>query len=142
MPAYELTMILRTMSKPELASALKRTGELMLKSGVILRDIENLGTKELPIKMSRHGRTHTSGSYFLFRFDAAPVFQRTLRDEMKRDVDVIRGTLISLTQPRSITCTLEEEMQPPAYRQSVQKLLKEGRVPKRPTYEKHTDGPV
>lgn len=142
MPAYELTMILRSMSKPELASALKRTGELMLKSGVILRDIQNLGTKELPIKMSSHGRTHMSGSYFLFRFDAAPLFKRTLRDEMKRDVDIIRGEIMDLVQRPSITCTLEEEMQPPAYRQSVQKLLKEGRVPKKPTYEKHTDGPV
>lgn len=135
-------MILRTMSRPELTSALKRTGEFMLNNGVIIRNIENLGTKELPIKMSSHGRTHLTGSYFLFRFDASPQFQWTFRDEIKRDVDVIRATFMNIRPVLNFECTLEEEMQPPAYRPSVQNLLKTGKVEKKPIYEKHTDGPV
>uniref|UniRef100_A0A224YQZ6 Small ribosomal subunit protein bS6m n=1 Tax=Rhipicephalus zambeziensis TaxID=60191 RepID=A0A224YQZ6_9ACAR len=142
MPAYEMTMILRKMSKPEIASALKRMGEYVLKNGAVLRYIQNLGTKELPLKMSRHGRTNWHGSYFLFRFDASPELTVAMRGEVKRDVDIIRATFISLSPPKTITCTLEEEMQPPAYRASVQALMAQSQVKRKQTFEKHTDGPV
>lgn len=137
-----MTMILRTMSKPELASALKRTGEYILNNGAILRYIQNLGTKELPIKMSSHGQANWQGSYFLFRFDASPALPLAMRAEIKRDVDVIRATYITLSPPTKIECTLEEEMKPPAYRPSVQDMMKKSQVPKKKTFEKHTDGPV
>ncbi|XP_050026332.1 small ribosomal subunit protein bS6m [Dermacentor andersoni] len=142
MPAYEMTMILRKMAKPELTSALKRMGEYVLKNGAILRYIQNLGTKELPLKMSRHGRTNWHGSYFLFRFDASPELTAALRGEIKRDVDIIRATFITLSPPKTIQCTLEKEMQPPAYRPSVQALMAQSQVKKKQIFEKHTDGPV
>uniref|UniRef100_G3MR80 Small ribosomal subunit protein bS6m n=1 Tax=Amblyomma maculatum TaxID=34609 RepID=G3MR80_AMBMU len=142
MPAYEMTMILRTLTKPEQASALKRTGEYLLKNGAILRYIQNLGTKELPLKMSRHGQRNWHGSYFLYRFDGPPDLVESMRGEIKRDVDVIRATTIALTPPRTVKCTLEEEMQPPAYRPSVQALMTQSQMKKKQTFQKHTDGPV
>ncbi|KAH6929190.1 hypothetical protein HPB50_024100 [Hyalomma asiaticum] len=81
-------------------------------------------------------------SYFLFRFDASPELTVALRGEIKRDVDIIRATFISLTPPKTFTCTLEEEMQPPAYRPSVQALMAQSQVKKKKAFEKHTDGPV
>uniref|UniRef100_A0A023FTD1 Small ribosomal subunit protein bS6m n=1 Tax=Amblyomma parvum TaxID=251391 RepID=A0A023FTD1_AMBPA len=142
MPAYEMTMILRTLTKPEIASALKRTGEYLLKNGAILRYIQNLGTKELPLKMSRHGHRNWHGSYFLYRFDGPPDLATSVRGEIKRDVDVIRATTIILDPPKTINCTLEEEMQPPAYRPSVKALMAQSKMKEKQTFEKHTDGPV
>lgn len=137
-----MTMILRTLAKPELSAALKRTGEYLLKNGAILRYIQNLGTKELPLKMSRHGQRNWHGSYFLYRFDGPPDLVTSMQEEIKRDVDVIRATAITLHPPRTIKCTLEEELQPPAYRPSVQALMAQSQVKKKQTFEKHTDGPV
>lgn len=137
-----MTMIFRQMSKPQLVSALKRTGEYILSNGAILRYIQNLGSKELPVKMSRHGQTNWHGSYFLFRFDASPALPLAMRAEIKRDVDVIRATYLALSPPTKIACTLEEEMQPPAYRPSVQHMMHKSQLPRKKTFEKHTDGPV
>lgn len=137
-----MTMILRTLSKPELTTALKRTGEYLLKNGAILRYIQNMGTKELPLKMSRHGQRNWHGSYFLYRFDASPGIVASMRKEIERDVDVIRATTIMLRAPKTIKCTLEEELQPPAYRPSVQALMAQSQVKKKQIFEKHTDGPV
>ena len=40
----------------------------------------------------------------------------------------------------SFECTLEEEMQPPAYRKDVEKLIQEGRKQKQTFYQQRTPG--
>lgn len=45
-------------------------------------------------------------------------------DEYVLDVDILRAKIYDLDKPRKqFECTLEEELQPPAYRPSVQKML-------------------
>ncbi|XP_064473495.1 small ribosomal subunit protein bS6m-like [Ornithodoros turicata] len=146
MPCYELTLIMRTMAKPDLISALKRTGEFILKNGAVLRKIENLGTKDLPMKMYRHGNTYTSGSYYLFTFDASLDMRRNLVDELRRDVDIIRNAIVSQSPGKPFECTLDDELLPPAYRPSVKKLMEEAkddkRKKKKPTVWNLPDAPL
>ncbi|XP_076317518.1 mitochondrial ribosomal protein S6 isoform X2 [Tachypleus tridentatus] len=113
--------------KPEVITTLKRTGQAIFEKGGIIRKIENLGTRELPYRIRVHDHSHTEGSYFLFKFDAPANTLTSLHDSFLRDIDIIRPS-ISKVEPVNFLeeCTLEEELQPPAYRNSVQKLLKQG----------------
>ncbi|XP_013781081.1 probable 28S ribosomal protein S6, mitochondrial [Limulus polyphemus] len=128
MPSYELAVILRKMSRPELVTTLKRTGQAIFEKGGIIRKIENLGTRELPYRMRVHNHSHTEGSYFLFKFDAPTNTLTNLHDSFLRDIDILRPS-ISKVEPVNFPeeCTLEEELQPPAYRKSVEVLLKQDR---------------
>jgi len=61
-------------------------------------------------------------------FDAPSASMDTLRDELRRDIDLIRHLVIQREiQAKSFDCTLEEELQPPAYRKDVQKLIEAGK---------------
>nr|CAG4644331.1 EOG090X0EB8 [Lepidurus arcticus] len=115
MPAYELSLILRTMSKPEMVATLKRAAEGILDRGGILRKMESLGTKTLPYRLNVHGLRHTEGMYFLMRFDAPPPVIEELKDVCVRDVDIIRPSVSKIEKKVGFPCTLEEELQPPAY---------------------------
>jgi len=50
-----------------------------------------------------------------------------LRDEFKRDIDVIRAGFTPADPPKPFDCTLEEELKPPAYRADVAKLIYTGK---------------
>nr|CAG4638849.1 EOG090X0IQO [Cyclestheria hislopi] len=140
MPSYELSMILRKLSRPALVSTLKRTGEMILDQGGILRQFINLGTKPLPYKMSAHNLVHREGTYFVMKFDSSPNSIEELSDALLRDVDIIRPVIIRLDPPKKFECTLEEELQPPAYRKDVKKLIEEGRKIQEPMFKARTPG--
>ncbi|XP_055608442.1 probable 28S ribosomal protein S6, mitochondrial [Uranotaenia lowii] len=125
MPSYELALILRQMPRPELVSVLKRTADAIFDKGGIIRKLDNLGTRPLPSKISNHGLVHRAGSYFVFKFDTPPATVEDLEEEYGRDVDIIRRRIYKAdaAMQEQITCTLHEEMQPPAYRKEVQKML-------------------
>lgn len=65
MPSYELSLLLRILPKQELVSTLKRTAEMILGQGGILRQFTSVGTKPLPFKMKAHNAIHREGQYFL-----------------------------------------------------------------------------
>nr|CAG4644453.1 EOG090X0IQO [Lepidurus arcticus] len=136
MPAYELSLILRTMSKPEMVATLKRAAEGILDRGGILRKMESLGTKTLPYRLNVHGLRHTEGMYFLMRFDAPPPVIEELKDVCVRDVDIIRPSVSKIEKKVGFPCTLEEELQPPAYRKDVAKLIEEGRKERKPMFQR------
>ncbi|XP_039446486.1 probable 28S ribosomal protein S6, mitochondrial [Culex pipiens pallens] len=125
MPTYELSLILRQMPRPELISVLKRTATAIFDKGGVIRKLDNLGTKPLPFKTSVHGLVHRTGSYFVVKFDTPPATVEDLEEEYGRDVDIIRKRIYkadaALHEP--VSCTLHEEMLPPAYRKDVQKML-------------------
>ncbi|XP_035895714.1 probable 28S ribosomal protein S6, mitochondrial [Anopheles stephensi] len=125
MPTYELSVILRQMSRPDMVSILKRTATAIFDKGGIIRKLDNLGTKPLPFKTSAHGVVHRTGSYFVFKFDTPPAAIDDLDEEYGRDVDIIRKRIYraDVSQQEDITCTLHEEMLPPAYRKDVQKMI-------------------
>ncbi|KAJ9580060.1 hypothetical protein L9F63_004252 [Diploptera punctata] len=87
---YELALIIRSMSRPEIVTTLKRTAEAIFNKGGIIRKIENLGTQDLPYKMTSHGMFDHGFNYFVLQFVVPPKTIAELKDEYIRDVDIIR----------------------------------------------------
>nr|XP_009916355.1 PREDICTED: 28S ribosomal protein S6, mitochondrial [Haliaeetus albicilla] len=46
---------------PETAAVLKRTVEALMERGAIVRNLENLGERSLPYKISKHKERHRRG---------------------------------------------------------------------------------
>ncbi|EFN88032.1 probable 28S ribosomal protein S6, mitochondrial [Harpegnathos saltator] len=123
MPSYEMPLLLRIMKKPELVATLKRTSETIFNTGGIIRKIENWGVTELPYKISIHNHLHSEANHFCIWFDAPPRLIEHIVDEGRRDIDIIRIKVYNHLKPPKTECTLHEEMLPPPYRPSVQKLM-------------------
>lgn len=126
---YEAALILRIMSRPDVISTLRRSADTIFAKGGIIRKIENLGTRDLPYKMSAHGSVHRQGSYFLFEFICPPASLHDLQEEYARDVDIVRRRIFRFETPEEFECTLHEEMQPPAYRKDVQNMIEQSKKP-------------
>ncbi|XP_072533726.1 small ribosomal subunit protein bS6m [Salminus brasiliensis] len=94
MPRYELSLILKAMQRPETAAALRRTVETLVQKGAVVRDLESLGERMLPYKISKHNQRHIHGGYFLIDFHASPSLVKDLLNHLERDVDVIRPTVL------------------------------------------------
>jgi len=131
MPSYELMVVLKKLARPDLVGALKRVSSLIYRSNGYLFDIQNLGTRPLPFKIRSHKAWNTEASYFLIQFDSPAKAVAFLGDEYKRDVDILRHSFVTIKNAPRIECTLEEEMQPPAYRADVQQLMKTGKQKER-----------
>merc|ERR1712212_1199547 len=125
MPLYEMSVIVKNLPKGALVQTVKRVAESILDQGGYVRQIQSLGTRNLPYKMKSHGRVHNKGSYFLLHFDASPTSISDLRDSCMRDVDLVRPVIFKVEAPATIKCTLDEEVKPPAYRSEVQKMIEE-----------------
>lgn len=102
---------------------LKRTAAQIFDKGGFIRKIDNLGPRNLPYKISEHGLVHRTGNSFIIKFDVPPKHLADLDEEYGRDVDIIRKLIIKVQEPEKQQCTLEEELQPPAYRKDVIKLM-------------------
>ncbi|PNF37432.1 putative 28S ribosomal protein S6, mitochondrial [Cryptotermes secundus] len=101
---------------PDLLSTLRRSADAIFNKGGIIRKVENLGTRNLPYKMSAHDAVHKKGSYFVFQFICPPASLHDLEEEYGRDVDIIRRRIFKVEAPEEFECTLHEEILPPAYR--------------------------
>lgn len=131
MPTYELAILLRTMPKVEIVSALKRAATSIFDKGGIIRKIENLGEMSTSYKMKNHGMIHRNASYFVVQFDSPPSSIEDLGEEWDRDVDVVRKRIYKVEPETFQECTLAEELKPPPYRMDVQKMIEEGRKKER-----------
>ncbi|KAM9365677.1 small ribosomal subunit protein bS6m isoform 1-T3 [Pholidichthys leucotaenia] len=94
MPRYEMALILKAMQRPETAAVLRRTVETLMARGAVVRDLESLGERRLPYRITKHNQSHSRGSYFLIDFYAAPDILISLLDHLHRDVDVVRPTVL------------------------------------------------
>lgn len=94
MPRYELSLILKAMQRPETAAVLRRTVETLVDRGAVVRNLENLGERLLPYKITKHNQRHSRGAYFLVDFYAAPSILTDLLDHLHRDVDVVRPAVL------------------------------------------------
>ncbi|XP_076598440.1 small ribosomal subunit protein bS6m [Chaetodon auriga] len=110
MPRYELALILKAMQRPETAAALQRTVRTLMERGAVVRDLENLGEKQLPYKITKHNERHLRGTYFLVDFYAPPSIVTGLLDHLHRDVDVVRPTVLKKDAPASASncCGLQQ----------------------------------
>ncbi|CAG2103542.1 unnamed protein product, partial [Medioppia subpectinata] len=93
MPSYELFFITKRLSKKELVSCLKRTGELILNSSGILRKMENMGTRQLPFKLRTPvpgSKRYASGNFFLFHCDVPPLTIYKIHESLRMDTDIMK----------------------------------------------------
>ncbi|XP_008428187.1 small ribosomal subunit protein bS6m [Poecilia reticulata] len=106
MPRYELALILKAMQRPETAAAVRRTVETLMERGAVVRNMENLGERLLPYKMTKHNERHSRGTYFLVDFYCAPSILDGLLNQLHRDVDVVRPTVLKKEEqePKSSCC--------------------------------------
>ncbi|XP_011169214.1 probable 28S ribosomal protein S6, mitochondrial [Solenopsis invicta] len=123
MPTYEMPLLLRVMKKPELVATLKRTAESIFGTGGFIRKIENCGVKPLPCKTNAHGHVYREANHFFIYFDAPPHEIDKITDKCNRDIDIVRSKIFKQNEPSKVKCTFHEEMLPPPYRPSVQKLM-------------------
>jgi len=115
--------MLRVMKKPELVATLKRATTTIFNTGGFIRKIENWGIKPLPCKTSVHGHIYKEANHFLIHFDVPPKEIDKILDEYNRDVDIVRSRIFKQNKLIKKNCTFHEEMLPPSYRPSVQKLV-------------------
>uniref|UniRef100_A0A0A9XSY9 Small ribosomal subunit protein bS6m n=2 Tax=Lygus hesperus TaxID=30085 RepID=A0A0A9XSY9_LYGHE len=127
MLTYELSMLLRTFPKEELAVVLKRASTSIFNQGGIIRKIDNLGARKMPYKTSNHGAVHRQAHYFVISFTAPPSKLATIESECNRDVDIIRNRIFRVNETENFECTLEDELKPPPYRPEVMKMIEDAR---------------
>ncbi|XP_015737470.1 28S ribosomal protein S6, mitochondrial isoform X2 [Coturnix japonica] len=105
MPRYELALILKAMQRPETAAVLKRTVEALMERGAIVRNLENLGERALPYKISKHNHRHRRGGYFLVDLEGPPSIVSTMMDHLGRDIDIIRRAFTKYPVPKTEECS-------------------------------------
>uniref|UniRef100_A0A493TBH7 Small ribosomal subunit protein bS6m n=2 Tax=Anas platyrhynchos TaxID=8839 RepID=A0A493TBH7_ANAPP len=91
--------------KPETAAVLKRTVEALMENGAVVRNLENLGERALPYKISKHKQRHRRGGYFLVDLEAPPSIVSTMMDHLGRDIDVIRRAFIKHPVSKTEECS-------------------------------------
>ena len=74
------------------------------------------------------------------KFDAPTASMDIVMDELRRDIDLIKSNLFKQTEKVKFECTLDEELQPPAYREDVKKLIEEGKRVIKPGYQQKSPG--
>ncbi|NWV60788.1 RT06 protein, partial [Malurus elegans] len=93
-----------SLSQPETAAVLKRTVEALMERGAVVRNLENLGERALPYKISKHKERHKRGGYFLIDLEAPPSLVAPMMEHLGRDIDVIRRNFIKHPTPRAEEC--------------------------------------
>lgn len=130
---------LRTL-QTALVDCVKRVGEDILKNRGILRKVEYLGCQPLPTRLPDKVNPKdwslkaAESNFFLVHFDSSPDYSRQLSEQkLEVDNELIRHMILrkGAVLPEDYECTLDEELQAPAYRKSVQALIQEGRKPER-----------
>ncbi|XP_015929979.1 small ribosomal subunit protein bS6m [Parasteatoda tepidariorum] len=127
MPLFEFNVLLKALPRTEITAALKRVGTRLLDEGVIIHKIENLGLKDLPYRMIQDGQPFFKGHQFIFYFMGSMNSFKNVDDICKRDLDLLRFGFANAYKDLNQDCSLQEELLPPAYRESVQKMMNQGR---------------
>ncbi|XP_010126844.1 PREDICTED: 28S ribosomal protein S6, mitochondrial [Chlamydotis macqueenii] len=91
--------------QPETAAVLKRTVEALMERGAIVRNLENLGERSLPYKISKHKERHRRGGYFLIDLEGPPSIVSTMMDHLGRDIDVIRRAFVKHPVSKTEECS-------------------------------------
>uniref|UniRef100_A0A4X2K6T0 Small ribosomal subunit protein bS6m n=2 Tax=Vombatus ursinus TaxID=29139 RepID=A0A4X2K6T0_VOMUR len=102
MPRYELALILKAMQRQETATALKRTIQALMDKGAVVRNLENLGERALPYKISVHNQRHHRGGYFLVDFYAPTTAVERIMEHLSRDIDVVRPNIVKHPQTLAV----------------------------------------
>ncbi|XP_062511446.1 small ribosomal subunit protein bS6m-like isoform X2 [Corticium candelabrum] len=93
MPAYQLCLIVRATNKG-VASVIRRTALAILERNCVLKEIENLGERDLPYRMRSHQEYFTRGRYVFLHFHGAPTLIHDLNDDLQLETDIIRYSIL------------------------------------------------
>ena len=74
MVRYEIALILRGVSKPNLHSVLRQVCTTVLDQGNVIRKLENLGERQLPYMMRAHKEKFTEGRCVGLLLKKGPLF--------------------------------------------------------------------
>jgi len=128
MPFYELAIVVKPLPRKETVAALRRAAQLLWNEDGVLRKVEYLGYRKFPFKGGpfTDEKNYTEGDYFIWHVSAPHLGLKKILPELKLDTDLIRAVYFDEADtrfPEGYECTLEEELQTPFYRKSVQPLL-------------------
>ncbi|CAJ0596307.1 unnamed protein product [Cylicocyclus nassatus] len=113
MPAYEVSLITRSLAKADLVKALVRAGNVLLDNGAVIEKVESLGFRDLPYKrITKQTREPVYASnFFLFHAHMSRDARDTTKSVLMHDLDMEKEK-----------CNLEEILKPPAERKAVKEL--------------------
>lgn len=117
---------------------MKRTAVAIFDKGGFIRKIDNLGLQKLPFKVSEHGLVNRTGNAFVLKFDVKPPALQDLKEEFGRDVDIIKRDVFRVQELEPVDCTLQDELQPPAYRKDVIKMINVAKKKQKEKYPQNT----
>ncbi|UMM12833.1 hypothetical protein L5515_001413 [Caenorhabditis briggsae] len=126
MPFYEVSMITRSLSKPDLVKALTRAGNTLLDHGAVIEKVESLGHRDLPYKRlaKQTNEPVYASNFFLFKAHMSREARQKTKSILTHDLDTVQVDLIQVdTMPSpKVECSLEEILKSPADRQAVRDL--------------------
>ncbi|KAK1827013.1 ribosomal protein S6 [Podospora conica] len=93
---YEIIGIARPGNLLEVKEIVLTAGQLILRNGGVIRDINNWGVFSLPAPISKYQVRHTTGHYFALRYDAGVATHRTVRDTLAVDPRILRTAGVRL----------------------------------------------
>lgn len=93
---YELIAVVRPGNIAEVRDIARTSGNLILRSGGVIRGLTNWGTFTLPKRTRKHQAIYTSGHYFLMRFDSSSHAQDELKKTLGLDPRMIRFSSVKL----------------------------------------------
>ncbi|KAK3334119.1 ribosomal protein S6 [Cercophora scortea] len=93
---YETIGIVRAGKISEVKEIVLTAGQLILRQGGVIRDVQNWGVFMLPSAISRHQTRHTRGHYFVMRYDAGIKTHEEVRNTLAIDPRVIRAANVKL----------------------------------------------
>ncbi|KAI9750025.1 MAG: hypothetical protein M1835_001451, partial [Candelina submexicana] len=83
-------------SLAEVREIAKTAGVIVLNSGGVVRGIRNWGNFLLPKRTHKHLATHSSGHYFVMRFDSSGPTQEKVRQTLGLDPRMIKFSVVKL----------------------------------------------
>ncbi|PAA88149.1 hypothetical protein BOX15_Mlig000932g3, partial [Macrostomum lignano] len=98
-PGFEQTLILKCASRADVAAGLRSNLGHLLRCGAVIRSVDNLGERRLPLNMRAPvGDKPLIGHYFLVHFESPPGVKDRLRPLQRLDPFMIRGHVCDKTE--------------------------------------------
>mmetsp|Transcript_12443 Transcript_12443/g.14745 ORF Transcript_12443/g.14745 Transcript_12443/m.14745 type:complete len:172 (+) Transcript_12443:76-591(+) len=144
MPAYDILCIAKVAGSETYSRIFKKASGIVLRSGGLVRGIDNLGPRPLPYRMRAHTKYNYYGNFFKFRVQSSPSVLKEVDKSFKADEDMIRWTPIKqsrrirVMEPFTGVKELKTEEQQRSYLRNhlpldysiAKELLKEGKISK------------
>ncbi|XP_053397648.1 probable 28S ribosomal protein S6, mitochondrial [Mercenaria mercenaria] len=102
MPSYEAALIIRSaLDRPQLKTVVKAACQQIMNEGGLIKQLENLGHRELPHITRAHKLKHTHGNYFCIQFNSSSDAMCGIAQKYKHTKEIVRyGILKKEEEPR------------------------------------------